>query len=147
MWVGGQRHAPAALPPGKTRYLLHRRLGVHHGRSGRVGKNVAPTGIRSPVASHYTNWAILAPPFYPLSLFLLRRLLRDAFKIFFNLHTILHHIPHPQFLHHTSLYLHYSHPLDHYYFLIHHFLQPLRNPPPPPFFRFKTQIEILMLLG
>jgi hypothetical protein len=25
-WVGGQRHAPAALPPGKTRYPLHRRL-------------------------------------------------------------------------------------------------------------------------
>ena len=25
--VGDQRHAPAALPPGKTRYLLYRRLG------------------------------------------------------------------------------------------------------------------------
>jgi hypothetical protein len=24
--VGGQRHAPAALPPGKTRYPLYRRL-------------------------------------------------------------------------------------------------------------------------
>jgi hypothetical protein len=28
MGVGGQRHAPAALPPGKTRYLLYKRLGV-----------------------------------------------------------------------------------------------------------------------
>jgi hypothetical protein len=27
MRVGGQRHAPAALPPGKTRYPLYRRLG------------------------------------------------------------------------------------------------------------------------
>jgi hypothetical protein len=25
--VGGQRHASAALPPGKTRYPLYRRLG------------------------------------------------------------------------------------------------------------------------
>jgi hypothetical protein len=34
-WVGGQRHAPAALPPGKTRYHLQRRLGGPQGRSGR----------------------------------------------------------------------------------------------------------------
>ena len=27
MEVGGQRHAPAALTPGKTRYPLYRRLG------------------------------------------------------------------------------------------------------------------------
>ena len=27
MGVGGQHHAPAALPPGKTRYPLYRRLG------------------------------------------------------------------------------------------------------------------------
>ena len=32
--VGGQRHAPAALPPGKTRYPLYRRLGGPQGRSG-----------------------------------------------------------------------------------------------------------------
>jgi len=25
--VGGQRHAPANLPPGKTRYSMYRRLG------------------------------------------------------------------------------------------------------------------------
>ena len=37
--VRGQRHAPAALPPGKTRYPLRRRLGA---------ENLAPTGIRSP---------------------------------------------------------------------------------------------------
>ena len=27
MEVGGQHHAPVALPPGKTRYPLYRRLG------------------------------------------------------------------------------------------------------------------------
>ena len=46
--VGGQRHAPAALPPGKTRYPLYRRLGGPQGRSGRVRKISPPTGIRSP---------------------------------------------------------------------------------------------------
>ena len=45
--VGGQRHAPAALPPGKTRYPLYRRLGGPQGRSGRVRKISPPTGIRS----------------------------------------------------------------------------------------------------
>jgi hypothetical protein len=40
--VGGQRHAPAALPPGKTRYPLHRRLGRPQGRSGRVRKISPP---------------------------------------------------------------------------------------------------------
>ena len=45
---GGQHHAPAALPPGKTRYPLYRRLGGPQGRSGRVRKNSPPTAIRSP---------------------------------------------------------------------------------------------------
>jgi len=47
-----------SLPPGKTRYPLCRRLGGHHGRSGRA-ENLVPTGIRSrnvhPVASRYTD--------------------------------------------------------------------------------------------
>jgi len=38
MRVGGKRHAPAALPPGKTRYPLYRRLGGPQGRYGRVWK-------------------------------------------------------------------------------------------------------------
>jgi hypothetical protein len=46
--VGGQRQAPAALPPGKTRYPLYSMLGGPQGRSGRVRKNLTPTGIRSP---------------------------------------------------------------------------------------------------
>jgi hypothetical protein len=46
--MGGQRHPPAALPPGKeTRYPLYRRLGGPQGWSGRVRKISLPTGIRS----------------------------------------------------------------------------------------------------
>jgi hypothetical protein len=61
MGVGGQRHAPAALPPGMTRYPLYRRLGGPQGRSGRA-ENVASTGFDprtvQPLASRYTDWAI-----------------------------------------------------------------------------------------
>jgi len=39
MEVGGQRHAPAALPPVMTRHPLYRRLGAPQGRSGRMRKS------------------------------------------------------------------------------------------------------------
>jgi hypothetical protein len=42
MEVGGQRHAPAALPPGMTRYPLYRGLGRPQGRSGRTIKHSLP---------------------------------------------------------------------------------------------------------
>jgi hypothetical protein len=45
MGVGGQRHAPAALPQGKTWYSLFRRLGVLQDRSGRVRKISPPPGF------------------------------------------------------------------------------------------------------
>ena len=48
MGVGGQRHAPAALHPGKTRNPLYRRLGGSQGRSGRVRKISPPNAIPSP---------------------------------------------------------------------------------------------------
>jgi len=38
MGVGGQRHAPSALPPEKTGNPLYRKLGEHQDRSGRVRK-------------------------------------------------------------------------------------------------------------
>jgi hypothetical protein len=64
MGVGGQRHAPAALPPGKTRNLLYRRLGELQGWSGRVRKISLPPGFDprtvQPVASPYTDSAIPA---------------------------------------------------------------------------------------
>jgi len=43
--MGGERHAPAALTPGKNRFPLYRRLGGPQDRSGR--ENLAPTGIRN----------------------------------------------------------------------------------------------------
>ena len=64
MGVDGQRHALAALPPGKTRYPLYRRLGGPQGRSRRVRKISPPPGFDhrtvQPVASRYIEWAIPA---------------------------------------------------------------------------------------
>ena len=48
MWLGGQRHTPAALPPGRTCYQLYRRMVGHQDQSGRVRKLSSPTRIRSP---------------------------------------------------------------------------------------------------
>jgi hypothetical protein len=65
MGVGGQRHTPAALPPGKTRYPLYRRLGGPKSRSGRVRKISPPPGFDpqtvQPVASPYTDYATRLP--------------------------------------------------------------------------------------
>ena len=64
MGVDSQRNAPAALPPGKTRYPLYRRLGGRQERSGPVRKISLPPGFDprtvQPVVSHYTDWAIPA---------------------------------------------------------------------------------------
>jgi len=62
--VGGQRHGPAALPLGKTWYLLCRSLGGYQNQSGQVWKISPPPGLDprtvQPVASLYTDWAIPA---------------------------------------------------------------------------------------
>jgi hypothetical protein len=64
MGVGGQRHAPAALPPGKTRYPFCRRLDGPQSRSGRVRKISPPPGFDArtvqPLASRCTDYAISA---------------------------------------------------------------------------------------
>ena len=64
MKVGGQRHAPAVLPPGKIRYPLYRKLGGPQSRSGRVRKILPAPGFDprtvQPVASRYTDCAIPA---------------------------------------------------------------------------------------
>jgi hypothetical protein len=66
--VGGQRHASAALPPGKNRYPLYKRLSGNQVRSGRVRKISPPLGFDNRtaklVASHYNDCAIRA--FYQL---------------------------------------------------------------------------------
>jgi hypothetical protein len=59
--MGGKRPAPAALPPGNTRYLLHRRLCGPQDRYGRV-RNFSPTHefdprTVQPSASRYTDYA------------------------------------------------------------------------------------------
>jgi len=64
MGMGGQRHAPAVLPPVKTRYTLYRRLGGPQGRSGRV-REISPSPGFDPrtvqlVTSRYTDCAIQA---------------------------------------------------------------------------------------
>jgi len=57
--LGGQRHVPDALPPGKTRYPLYRILDGLQGRSGGVGKNLPSPGLDPQtvqrVASRCTN--------------------------------------------------------------------------------------------
>ena len=60
MGVGGQHHAPAALPQGKNRYPLYRRLGRPQGPVWKVAENLAPPGFDpptvQPVASRYTDF-------------------------------------------------------------------------------------------
>jgi hypothetical protein len=63
MWVGGQRHVLATLPPGKTRNPLYIRLSGTQDGSGRVRKISPAPGFDlqafRPVASRYTGWTIL----------------------------------------------------------------------------------------
>jgi hypothetical protein len=63
MRVGGQCHAPAALPLGKTWYAMYRRLGRPQGRPGQVREISPPPEFDpqtiKPVASRYTDQAIL----------------------------------------------------------------------------------------
>jgi hypothetical protein len=45
MGEGGQHHAPAALPPGKTRYPFYRRLGGPRAGLDRCTKSRPPPGF------------------------------------------------------------------------------------------------------
>jgi hypothetical protein len=57
--VGGQRHNPASLPRGKTRYPLYKRLGGPQSRSGQVRIISPPPEFdprtAQPVAYHFTD--------------------------------------------------------------------------------------------
>jgi len=46
--VSGQRHAPAAVLPGKSRYPLYKRAGWAPGPVWKGAEKLAPTGIWSP---------------------------------------------------------------------------------------------------
>ena len=48
MGMGGQRHAPAALPPGKNPVPIVEEAGWVPGPVWTSEENLAPTGIRSP---------------------------------------------------------------------------------------------------
>jgi len=50
MGVSNQRHTPVALPPGKTRYPLYKRLG-----SWTVAVNLASNVIRSPDCASFSE--------------------------------------------------------------------------------------------
>jgi hypothetical protein len=62
MWVGGQRHDPAALPPRKTRYPFVSKAGWVPGSVWTGAENLAPPRfdprIVQPLASRYTDGAI-----------------------------------------------------------------------------------------
>jgi hypothetical protein len=62
MRVSGQGHDPAALPPGKTRYPLYRRLGGTQTQSGQVRKISPPPEIDSRtvhlVGSRYADYDV-----------------------------------------------------------------------------------------
>jgi len=65
MEMGGQRSCPGRFDLGKeTHYPLCRRLNGPQGRSGRLRKTSTPQGFdpltAQPVASHYTDYAILS---------------------------------------------------------------------------------------
>jgi hypothetical protein len=53
MGVGGQHHALAALPLGKTQYPLYMRLGGNQGHSGRVHKISPPTVFNPDCSESY----------------------------------------------------------------------------------------------
>jgi hypothetical protein len=62
MAVGSQRHAQLALPPGKTRYPLCRRLGWSEWWPGFLRKVLSPPEFDpqtvQPVARYYTAYVI-----------------------------------------------------------------------------------------
>jgi hypothetical protein len=67
--MSGQRHVPAALAPGKTRYQLCRRLGGAQALSGQVQKISPLLGFDprtvQPVASRYADYDIPPTPRQP----------------------------------------------------------------------------------
>jgi len=68
MGVGGQCHAPAALPPGKDPVPIVQEAGWAPGPVWTGAENLAPLGIEprtvQPVVSRYTNCAIPALHFH-----------------------------------------------------------------------------------
>jgi len=71
MGVGGQRDAPVALPPKKTRYPFYRKLTGPQERSGRMRK-ISPTPGFDPrtvqsLASRCTDRVIMVRPLWKVA--------------------------------------------------------------------------------
>jgi hypothetical protein len=67
MGVGGQLHAPAALPPGMTRYPLCRRLGGPQAQSGNfevVFENITQTSSAVVTIMHRIKFPHLKQDFF-----------------------------------------------------------------------------------
>jgi len=56
MGVGGQRHAPAALPPGEDSVPIVYEAGWAPGPVWTGAENLASTGIRSPCRPALNDW-------------------------------------------------------------------------------------------
>jgi hypothetical protein len=86
--VGGQRNAPALLPPRETRYPPNRRLVVPQGRSGWAHIISPPPGFKprtvQPVASRNTAYAT------PAVYYEIVYILNDTFK-----HVVPHQVKQP----------------------------------------------------
>jgi len=63
MEVGGQRHAPAALPPGMPRYIFYRRLGKPQGRSEFIFTTLNSCGNRGLRICHNIRRVRIPLPF------------------------------------------------------------------------------------
>ena len=82
MGVGGQHHAQAALPPGKTQYPSYRRLGGPRGRSVRVRKISPPPGS---IPGPSCPWRVATTTELSLPLFKYFRDLNAATKVYAGL--------------------------------------------------------------
>jgi len=76
-----------SLPPGKTRYLLYRRLGGPQGRSGQVRKISPPPvfdpGTVQPVSSRYATRStllVVALQYFTLTLAYILHLIHESLK-------------------------------------------------------------------
>ena len=92
--MGGQRHVPAALPPGKTWYPQYRRQGGPQGRSGRVRKISSQPGYEprtvQTVASRYTQRPKVSGTISPEFMYDLMAVDKEIFTFYITLSHLCH---------------------------------------------------------
>jgi hypothetical protein len=89
--MGGKRHAPAALPPGKTRYPLYRRLGGPQNQVLAGAGNLAPIGIRSPDRPPRSEWLYRLSYRGPQTMYWILFTLLNVFILLLLLYYYYHH--------------------------------------------------------